>query len=164
MNDVLKDVERLSEDPLGKKILTDLFIKDHNHVTNYDDYCKLIVLAKHKYNTANLRRDANRIRKKKIVGTGECEICGFGHTRVLHMHHILPFKLGGNNDDDNLSIVCPNCHKLLHATYQDIMSGDMDSFGRLLLDVRAYQGDMMYQRFVGIINRFLSNFKGEEDE
>lgn len=30
-------------------------------------------------------------------------------------HHIIPVSRGGTNDEDNLILLCPNCHKKAHA-------------------------------------------------
>jgi len=45
-----------------------------------------------------------------------CEICGNAKHAVLHYHHIIPRRdprcHGGNN---NLAILCANCHSLVHT-------------------------------------------------
>lgn len=42
-----------------------------------------------------------------------CRICGF--SLAVHGHHIIPKKLGGTNDLDNIVTLCPNHHALAHA-------------------------------------------------
>lgn len=41
----------------------------------------------------------------------ECEICKFN--RYIERCHIIPKRLGGRNDEDNMLYLCPNHHKLL---------------------------------------------------
>jgi 5-methylcytosine-specific restriction protein A len=48
-----------------------------------------------------------------------CQICGtdFGkpyNERIVQVHHIRDFVLSMNNDYDNLIIICPNHHSVVH--------------------------------------------------
>lgn len=43
-----------------------------------------------------------------------CMICGWNEA-TCDIHHIIPRKIGGSNDNDNLVIVCPNCHRKIHC-------------------------------------------------
>lgn len=45
----------------------------------------------------------------------KCVICGWGES-TCDIHHIVPKKNGGSNANDNLIIVCPNCHRIIHTT------------------------------------------------
>lgn len=55
----------------------------------------------------------NRAEVLEIFGN-ECEICGFYNEKILEIHHILPLSKGGSNNWDNLSVLCPNCHRTIH--------------------------------------------------
>ena len=45
----------------------------------------------------------------------KCEICGYDrYKEILQVHHVIPKKLGGTDDDSNLQIICPNCHAIEH--------------------------------------------------
>lgn len=45
-----------------------------------------------------------------------CEICGLEKPLILHRHHIIPrIDSRCTNSDNNLAIVCPNCHSLVHT-------------------------------------------------
>jgi hypothetical protein len=70
-----------------------------------------------------------------------CFVCGFDFAPVLVMHHITPVAEGGDNGRDNLVIVCPTCHAMVHQlmrTYRVIADGfgpfDDESLGREYLD------------------------------
>lgn len=55
-------------------------------------------------------RTASKILKRMNVG---CSICGWNEASC-DVHHIVPKKNGGSNDHDNLTILCPNCHRKAH--------------------------------------------------
>lgn len=42
-----------------------------------------------------------------------CSLCGWNKASC-DVHHIVPKKMGGNNSNENLIIVCPNCHREIH--------------------------------------------------
>lgn len=42
-----------------------------------------------------------------------CSNCGWDKT-TCDIHHIVPRASGGTNDHINLTILCPNCHRLAH--------------------------------------------------
>ncbi|MFA5299166.1 MAG: HNH endonuclease [Lutibacter sp.] len=44
-----------------------------------------------------------------------CAICGWNDA-TCDIHHIISIKAGGTNDFENLIIVCPNCHRIIHST------------------------------------------------
>jgi len=46
----------------------------------------------------------------------KCEICGNDNKRILHRHHIIPrHDPRSTNSDNNLAILCPNCHSSVHT-------------------------------------------------
>jgi len=47
----------------------------------------------------------------EILGT-KCMICGFDD--VIEVHHIVSPKLGGSHHPENILILCPNHHTMLH--------------------------------------------------
>jgi 5-methylcytosine-specific restriction endonuclease McrA len=42
----------------------------------------------------------------------KCYFCG--STDNIQLHHIIPKRLGGTSDPENLIPLCDNCHKKLH--------------------------------------------------
>jgi len=46
-----------------------------------------------------------------------CFICGFDHAPSLQDHHALPPRLGGNDDLENLYVLCANCHQAVEKIY-----------------------------------------------
>jgi hypothetical protein len=54
----------------------------------------------------------------------KCQICGLfiGETynaTVIHTHHIEYFSVSLNNNADNIMVICPNHHGIIHATNPD---------------------------------------------
>ncbi len=47
------------------------------------------------------------------AGKNSCAICGWSEGRC-DIHHIIERKNGGTDDHNNLIIVCPNHHRLIH--------------------------------------------------
>lgn len=55
-----------------------------------------------------------KIEAKLIVESRNiCNICW--KSKEVQIHHIIPIKLGGNNSEDNLIVVCLNCHSEAHT-------------------------------------------------
>jgi len=51
----------------------------------------------------------------------KCQICGLFigenyNATVIHIHHIEYFSVSLNNNADNIMVVCPNHHGIIHAT------------------------------------------------
>jgi HNH endonuclease len=44
-----------------------------------------------------------------------CAICNWNET-VCDIHHIISKKYGGSDNLENLIVVCPNCHRIIHST------------------------------------------------
>ena len=44
----------------------------------------------------------------------KCAICGWDES-TCDVHHIVEKKNGGTDNIDNLIIVCPNCHRVIHS-------------------------------------------------
>jgi len=43
-----------------------------------------------------------------------CYACGFSIHTILRVHHRIPVSLGGTDEIENLVLLCPNCHTLIH--------------------------------------------------
>lgn len=69
---------------------------------------------------STLRREQTRIKRKMILaGDKKCHVCGFDCTPVLQIHHVTPLELGGGNEENNLKLLCPNCHSIIHSFMAD---------------------------------------------
>lgn len=68
------------------------------------------------YKKATTRKPiSKKIQKIKTQeSNSKCEICGCNILPILEFHHIKMVSVGGNNDYDNIKLICPNCHSLIH--------------------------------------------------
>lgn len=57
------------------------------------------------------KRTVSKILKR---ANQKCSICGWNESSC-DIHHIVERKNGGTDDIDNLIIVCPNCHRVIHS-------------------------------------------------
>lgn len=63
--------------------------------------------------------DRSLINNIKQLYEFKCQICGESfidryQAKIAEAHHIIPFVKSYNNDSDNLLIVCPNHHRIIH--------------------------------------------------
>lgn len=59
------------------------------------------------------KRTASKILRRLDL---PCSCCGFYvKGLVLDLHHMIPKKQGGNDNMDNLTYICPNCHRMAHT-------------------------------------------------
>ena len=56
------------------------------------------------------KRTTSKVMKRLGVG---CSCCGWDKGSC-DIHHILPRSKGGGDSNDNLTLLCPNCHRLAH--------------------------------------------------
>lgn len=78
---------------------------------------EVLILALESKNKKKIRAEQTTIKKRilKKQKIAHCEYCGNKTKEILQIHHIEPIAKGGNNNLDNLIILCPNCHKSAHA-------------------------------------------------
>lgn len=73
------------------------------------------------YKRKEVRRRQPKVKRHLIrSGIDECSVCGFDCKAILHLHHIVPVEHGGDNSEGNLSILCPNCHAMIHSFLSDV--------------------------------------------
>jgi len=47
----------------------------------------------------------------------ECQVCGHHFPKSMNCHHLIPRRYGGSDDDDNVVILCANCHTAIEQLY-----------------------------------------------
>lgn len=97
------------------------------------------------YKKVTTRKPISRkIQKIKMQETnGNCEICGCCISAILEFHHIKMVSEGGNNNYDNIKLICPNCHSLLHILND---TKDINARKALLQSLKGTQ----YEKLIGI--------------
>ena len=70
---------------------------------------KIYNLHCHKHNRSG-QRGVKELKQK--IDRSKCSLCGW--TGPCDVHRIIWGKDGGTYSKDNISVVCPNCHRLIH--------------------------------------------------
>lgn len=80
--------------------------------------CSNIARAGIKYFTGQRKNKVKYVAglKERLIQLrgSSCEICGFDTTKILVVHHVKQKAHGGSDDLENLQLICPNCHALIH--------------------------------------------------
>ena len=83
------------------------------------------------------RSDMRKIRRRVIDFKGSrCQIFGFDCYDILELHQVLDVSKGGMNFEDNLIVLCPNCHALAHKIKKlrqkaQMNAGEIDQMERI---------------------------------
>ena len=90
-------------------------IRNGRHI--YCDNCKRKVVHFKDINSLTSIKDLSKRTITKILERSNkgCSICGWNES-TCDIHHIIPRSQGGSNKHDNLIIVCPNCHRIIHTS------------------------------------------------
>jgi 5-methylcytosine-specific restriction endonuclease McrA len=74
-----------------------------------------------------------RVNKKEIKQVAQkCCICGVEGYSTLDVHRILPGEKGGKYHEDNVTVLCSNCHRRVHSGEIVIDRWYHSTAGRLL--------------------------------
>ena len=93
----------------------------YGHFTRKDESASIVTRSQ----LAKVRKlDRSIGEDLKSLYDHRCQICGenFGmpyEQQVVEVHHIIQFVRSMNNDYDNLMVVCPNHHTVIHKAYPD---------------------------------------------
>ena len=84
-------------------------------------YCSTKCKAYTSVEKGNLPKQRNHLsaRIRREFGLLPCFSCGWDRA-MCDVHHVVPRSKGGGNTYDNLTIVCPNCHRLIHLFLLDV--------------------------------------------
>ena len=67
----------------------------------------------------NRKQLSNQVINSLMVRSkGKCECCGFGGyglENIMRKHHKVKYSNTKNNSLDNLILLCPNCHSIIHT-------------------------------------------------
>lgn len=102
---------KVSKDQQYKKVCKHCG-KEYTTASKASMYCSKSCKQK----TYRLASRVDEISIKQIYKLFEgkaCELCGWAET-VCDIHHIVEVSDGGRNELDNLIVVCPNHHRMIH--------------------------------------------------
>lgn len=140
----------------GNAILnTDTFLEALTWAGNFkadSKYMKKMIWKKRK---TSIYSDLSAKKESIIKKHGcKCDICGFDYKPLLQIHHILPVKMFGDNSNENIACLCPNCHKILHKTYEFIKKDSIADFLGLLSWVNRNYGKKAYEKYRDVLDIF----------
>ena len=115
-NKVRTEITKLGDVELENSILNMNDEKFKEYIKSLDSSASIDTVEKcvkvRKYNK-------KLIDDMKIRAQGKCQICGLGNEHevsIVEAHHIKKFSLTQNNKPENILILCPNHHRLIHKT------------------------------------------------
>ena len=99
----------------GKQFLSSKYIEQRRYCL-----CKSCRQKKHSKQHISSIKDVSKRTITKILNRigAECSLCGWNKA-TCDVHHIVPRSCGGTDDNFNLIIVCPNCHREIHCGKSD---------------------------------------------
>ena len=125
--DLHRIASQIKETTSSSETLNNLYyIPDDEDEENYKVKEGKVIYKLHK---SIERNNKINIRKKKEYyiknGKLDCEVCGFDFHEIygklgdgfIECHHRIPLHVIGNQTEtslDDLALVCPNCHRMLH--------------------------------------------------
>jgi hypothetical protein len=110
---------------------------------------------------SNFRRASIGLRQRLLEKHNySCSLCGVTNEEVpLEMAHLLPLYRGGDASEENFTLLCPNCHRVLDSPpreieFLDFLSGlmsDHPDFEEVRKEVllggeMRFQGDLLVKR------------------
>ena len=99
-------------DKCGKKFVSKVKIRNDRY--KHCEDCKQH--RQHVINPTSILDVSKRTISKILHRANKgCAICGWNES-TCDIHHIVERKNGGSDNTDNLIIVCPNCHRIIHTT------------------------------------------------
>lgn len=99
----------------NNEFITSSKIKTNRRI--HCEFCKRKVEHYKNINEITSITDLSKRTISKILkrANKECTLCGWNES-TCDIHHIIPKSQGGTNEHNNLIIVCPNCHRIIHTT------------------------------------------------
>jgi predicted HNH restriction endonuclease len=80
-------------------------------------------IAEYRINQLVEQPSRNRTLRRQLhqMYGGRCQICGFDPMLVYgveacHSHHLIYLARGGSDNLENMALLCPNHHSVIHAT------------------------------------------------
>lgn len=138
-----------------RKDLGDLTDKEIDKRYESLSNAKKIARAAKDLRRSSVSSEAKKMKQREIAnGLNHCQMCGFDFAEILQIHHVVPIKDGGNNNTDNVVVVCPNCHKTLHKAYEYLRKDNTDEMNELLLHMNSYCCDRGVKLFLNCVVKY----------
>lgn len=97
--------------------ISDLSEEEIENIINFKDVSACVKITNGHTQTRIYKTSI--IKQLKLLYKGKCQICGCNpmqkySANIAEVHHIEPFSVSHNNDSNNLIVLCPNHHRLIH--------------------------------------------------
>lgn len=97
--------------------ISDLSEEEIENIINFKDVSACVKITNGQTQTRIYKTSI--IKQLKLLYKGKCQICGCNpmqkyNANIAEVHHIEPFSVSHNNDSNNLIVLCPNHHRLIH--------------------------------------------------
>lgn len=129
-HDIVDDIIRDNMDKKDKEIVNILIEEGFKEASlrNVKYRRKRLGLKKYKFDGKHY---SIKLAKEKYGQS--CELCSYSLT--IDVHHILEKKKGGTDEIENLCVLCPNCHSLIHRNILSPMKS-RDDISQLILELK----------------------------
>lgn len=85
-----------------------------------------------------------------------CKCCNIDCTPIVEWHHILPISRGGENTEDNVIPLCPNCHAVVHRLLSSMNEGvDLENWLKTKYSLESRE--MVYKLVNSILDSEIAN-------
>ena len=124
-------VTKQDSEDFGNSISTQNVSEEQfEYLLKTDEYASIVVQPR-LVKVRNLDRSV--CENLKFLYGFRCQVCGqlvaekYGGT-VIEAHHIDPFTCSLNNNYDNVVVLCPNHHRIVHACHPEFIRRDNPAF------------------------------------
>ena len=83
----------------------------------------------------------------------KCEVCENESREILQIHHITQLSDGGIDTMNNITVLCPNCHRTIHALSEEKNGSEIMS--KLPIEM-ALKFKRIMQKNLDMINNFIT--------
>jgi len=105
--------------------------------SNRSKYCSKSCKLQH-YRSISKTENYSSKTLQNLIGFLPCEICGWNES-TRDVHHIIPVSQNGKNTLDNVIVLCPNHHRMIHKNLISKEAIEIALKSRLSLHPEFYQ-------------------------
>lgn len=95
-------------------------------------------------------RDEIQTNRSRILWlfNNQCQVCSLDVIEMLEIHHLYPLSEGGGNEWDNLTVLCPTCHKAIHIWHENEKGSEI-----INNKYRKFVGNEQYNKLVNVFRK-----------
>lgn len=103
------------------------------------------------------KKEIQTIRNRIIEEKKKCDICNMDLISILEVYHLINLSEYGDNDDDNILCLCPNCRTMLYKVTHRIADNEKDDVccSRIYGWVSNNLSFRSYEKFMDYVNKYI---------